>query len=53
MTEVFEELSEILKRVRAAKEILGMGGFDCAYLANKELEVVANRLQELAEVCRD
>lgn len=47
MDEVSEELNEILRRVRVAKEILGMGGFDCAYLANKELEVVAFRLEEL------
>lgn len=49
MNDVTEELTRILERVREAKEILGMGGKDCAYLANKELEVVAFRLKELIE----
>lgn len=42
-----EELRPILARVRAAKETLGRDGPDCAYEANKQLEVVASRLSDL------
>ena len=44
------ELDYMLAKVRHAKEILGEGGFDCAYRANKELEPVLFRLQELCEL---
>lgn len=44
---VADELRPILDRIRAAKETLGMGGADCAYVANKELEVAASRLRDL------
>ena len=57
MDYVSEELTEIIRRVRAAKETLGLGGsnpsFDCVYLANKELEIVVNRLQELANTTKE
>ena len=46
---VADELRPVLNRVRAAKEILGMGGLDCAYRANKVLEPVLFRLSELVE----
>lgn len=42
-----DELLTILRRIVVAKEILGMGGKDCVYRANKELEVAAARLREL------
>ena len=44
---IADELRPILARVRAAKETLGRDGPDCAYIANKELEVVASRLRDL------
>lgn len=44
-----DELVFIRKLVREAKEILGMGGFDCVYRANKELEIVDNRLRDLID----
>jgi len=44
------ELDYLLCKVRHAKEILGTGGFDCACQANKELEPVLFRLQELCEI---
>lgn len=44
---IADELRPILNRVRAAKETLGMGGLDCAYKANKQLEPVLFRLSEL------
>ena len=46
---VADELRPVLNRVRQAKEILGMGGVDCAYNANKVLEPVLYRLSELVE----
>ena len=46
------ELDYILAKVRHAKEILGEGGLDCAYLANKELAPVLFRLQELCELTK-
>lgn len=46
---IADELRPILNRVRAAKETLGMGGPDCAYKANKQLEPVLFRLSELVE----
>jgi len=48
-----DELKDLLKRVRYAKEILGMGGYDHAYQANKVLEVVANKLRYLCEITED
>ena len=44
---VADELRPVLNRVRQAKEILGMGGIDCAYEANKTLEPVLFRLSDL------
>lgn len=44
-----DELRPILNRIRATKEILGMGGTDCVYDANKQLEVVLFRLSDLIE----
>lgn len=46
---VADELRPVLNRVRQAKEILGMGGIDCAYNANKVLEPVLYRLSELVQ----
>lgn len=46
---VADELRPVLNRVRQAKEILGAGGIDCAYNANKALEPVLYRLSELVE----
>jgi len=48
-----DELITILRRVVVAKEILGMGGKDCAYRANKELEVAAARLRELIDATKE
>ena len=45
-----DELKDLLKRVKHAKEILGMQGYDHAYRANKVLEVVADRLRHLCKV---
>ena len=47
-----EELDYLLARVRQAKEILGEGGSDCAYEANKVLEIVAFRIQELRDTTK-
>jgi hypothetical protein len=47
---IAEELRPILRKVRQAKELLGRGGADCAYKANKELESVLFRLSDLVEV---
>lgn len=47
--DITDEIDALLQRVRRAKEILGMGGLDCAYQANKELEVVLFRLMELKD----
>lgn len=44
-----DELRPILNRIRAAKETLGMGGEDCVYRANKQLEPVVFRLSDLIE----
>lgn len=46
---IADELRPILNRVRRTKEILGGGGPDCAYRANKELETVLFRLSDLVE----
>lgn len=46
---IADELRPVLNRVREAKEILGMCGFDCAYEANKALEPVLFRLEELVQ----
>jgi hypothetical protein len=46
---IADELRPILNRVRHTKEILGEGGLDCAYLANKELETVLFRLSDLVQ----
>jgi hypothetical protein len=43
------ELDYMLSQVRHAKEILGRGEPDCAYRANKVLEVVAFRLKDLCD----
>ena len=48
-----DELKDLLKRVRYAKEILGMGGYDHAYRANKVLEVVADKLRYLCKITED
>jgi hypothetical protein len=48
-----DELKDLLKRVRYAKEILGMGGYDHAYKANKVLEVVADKLRYLCKITED
>ena len=51
---VADELRPVLNRVRQAKEILGRGGIDCAYEANKMLEPVLFRLSDLvAELGRN
>ena len=47
-----DELEDLLKRVRYAKEILGMEGYDHAYKANKVLEVVAAKLRDLCEATK-
>lgn len=47
-----EELDYLLARVRQAKEILGEGGIDCAYEANKVLEIVAFRIQALRDTTK-
>lgn len=44
------ELEYLIRKVRYAKEILGAGHPDCAYQANKVLEVVVFRLQELNDL---
>lgn len=44
---LLEELTYLRKRVLGAKETLGMGGFDCVYLANKQLETVLFRLNDI------
>jgi hypothetical protein len=49
MQPIADELRPILNRVRRTKEILGMGGLDCVYDANKELETVLFRLSDLVE----
>jgi hypothetical protein len=46
------ELDYILSKVRHAKEILGRGEANCAYNANKLLEPVLFRLQELCEITK-
>lgn len=46
---IADELRPVLNRVRAVKEILGMGGLDCVYQANKQLEPVLFRLSDLIE----
>jgi hypothetical protein len=46
---IADELRPILDRINQAKEILGMGGLDCAYKANKELETVQDRLCRLID----
>ena len=43
------ELDYMLSQVRHAKEILGRGEANCAYNANKVLEVVASRLKDLCD----
>ena len=43
------ELERVLARVRAAKEILGVGGRDHAYRANKTLEPLMFELPALIE----
>jgi hypothetical protein len=46
------ELDYMLAKVRHAKEILGRGEANCAYNANKLLEPVLFRLQELCEMTK-
>lgn len=43
------QLERMLVRVRAAKEILGTGGHDHAYRANKTLEPLLYELRALIE----
>jgi hypothetical protein len=44
---IADELRPLLNRIRAAKEVLGNGGLDSAYEANKMLEPVLFRLSDL------
>jgi hypothetical protein len=53
MFAIVEELRPILRRVRHTKEILGEGGLDCAYRANRELETVLFRLSDLIEELKE
>lgn len=46
---IADELRPLLNRIRVAKEMLGAGGLDCAYKANKQLEPVLFRLSDLIE----
>lgn len=46
---VADELRPVLNRVRQVKEVLGEGGADCAYKANKMLETVLFRLSDLVQ----
>lgn len=46
---IADELRPLLNRIRAAKETLGIGGFDCVYKANKQLEPVLFQLSDLID----
>ena len=48
-----EEVTQILKRVNDAQEILGMGGKDCVYNAGQQLELASHALRELIDSTKE